>query len=121
MSMNRKQKKMLRRILLSAALMVLLHFVPVTGWLRAVLYLLPYGLVGYDIAWKAVRGIGNGQLLDENFLMTLATVGAFVLGILQTGDYTEAVMVMRSVRASMISAALVSMLAQSSTTAGWSL
>ena len=85
---------MLRRILISGALMVLLHFVPVTGWLRAVLYLLPYGIIGYDILWKAVKGIGNGQLLDENFLMTLATVGAFVLGILQTGEYMEAVMVM---------------------------
>ncbi len=91
--MNRKQKKMLLRILLAAAMLVILELLPVKGALRAMLYLLPYLTVGYDILLKAVKGIGNGQLLDESFLMAVATVGAFVLGILQTGDYHEAVLV----------------------------
>lgn len=94
MSMNRKQKQMLLRIIVAAAMLIVLHFVPVTGVPRLLLYLLPYLVVGYDVAWEAVRGIGNGQLMDENFLMTLATMGAFVLGAAQTGDYFEAVAVM---------------------------
>ncbi len=92
--MNRKQRKMLCRILLAAAMMVILEILPVRGILRTVLYLLPYLIVGYDILIRAVKGIGNGQLLDENFLMSIATVGAIVLGILQTGDYKEAVLVL---------------------------
>ena len=92
--MTRKQKKMLLRILLSAALMVALLFVPVTGWLRFLLWLVPYLLIGYDILWDAARGIVSGQVFDENFLMAVATVGAMVLGLSGSGDYTEAVAVM---------------------------
>ncbi len=75
-------------------MMILLELLPVRGALRAVLYLIPYLTVGHDILVKAVKGIGNGQLLDENFLMAIATVGAIVLGVAQTGDYVEAVAVM---------------------------
>lgn len=92
--MNRKQKKLLRRILLAAAMMVLLHFVPVQGLLRFGLYLIPYAIAGHDILTRAVRGILRGQVFDENFLMALATVGALVLGLTRTGDYVEAVAVM---------------------------
>ncbi len=92
--MNQKQRKLLLRIILAAAMLLLLELLPISGTLRAVLYLLPYLTVGYDILLKAGKGIGNGQLLDENFLMAIATVGAIVLGILQTGDYHEAVLVM---------------------------
>lgn len=92
--MNTKQKKMLLRIILAAVMMILLELLPIYGIPRMVLYLIPYFIVGYDILFKAVRGIGNGQLLDENFLMAIATVGAIVLGAIQTGDYVEAVAVM---------------------------
>lgn len=92
--MNTKQKKMLLRIILAAVMMILLELLPIYGIPRMVLYLIPYFVVGYDILFKAVRGIGNGQLLDENFLMAIATVGAIVLGAIQTGDYVEAVAVM---------------------------
>lgn len=92
--MNAKQKKMLLRIILAAVMMILLELLPIYGIPRMVLYLIPYFVVGYDILFKAVRGIGNGQLLDENFLMAIATVGAIVLGAIQTGDYVEAVAVM---------------------------
>lgn len=92
--MNKKQKKMLLRIILAAAMMIILEVLPVYGTLRTVLYLLPYLTVGYDILIDAGKGIGNGQILDENFLMAIATVGAIILGILQTGDYAEAVLVM---------------------------
>lgn len=92
--MNKKQKKMLLRIILAAAMMIVLEVLPVYGTLRTVLYLLPYLTVGYDILIDAGKGIGNGQILDENFLMAIATVGAIILGILQTGDYAEAVLVM---------------------------
>lgn len=85
---------MLLRIILAAAMILILELIPVTGSLRAVLYMLPYLIVGYDILIKAVKGVGNGQLLDENFLMAIATVGAIVLGMIQTGDYVEAVAVM---------------------------
>ena len=92
--MTRKQRKMLLRILSAAAMMIVLHFVPARGWLRLGLYLVPYFLVGYDILWEALIGIRNRQVLDENFLMAVATVGAIVLGVAQTGDYVEAVAVM---------------------------
>ena len=92
--MTRKQKKLRNRIILASAMMVALHFVPVQGLLRLGLYLIPYFTVGYDVLRKAVRGILKGQIFDENFLMALATVGALVLGIIQTGDYVEAVAVM---------------------------
>ena len=92
--MAKKQKKMLRRILCAAAMMILLQFLPVTGAARFFLYLIPYLIAGYDILLAAGRGIHNRQVLDENFLMAIATVGALVLGMLETGDYLEAVMVM---------------------------
>ena len=92
--MNRKQKKVLLRIIVAAALMILLAFLPVTGWLRFVLYLIPYLVIGYDVLRDAAVGIWNRQVFDENFLMAVATLGALVLGILQTGDYVEAVAVM---------------------------
>ena len=85
---------MLLRILSAAALMVVLHFIPVTGLLHLGLYLIPYFIVGYDILLDAAIGIRNRQVLDENFLMAIATVGAIVLGYAQTGDYVEAVAVM---------------------------
>ena len=75
-------------------LMVALHFVPVTGLVRFALYMLPYFIVGYDILWKAVLGIWNRQVFDENFLMAVATVGAIVIGLTDSGDYTEAIAVM---------------------------
>lgn len=92
--MNRKQKKMLTRILIAAVLMILLHFLPVTGWLRFGLYLIPYFVIGYDILKKAGIGIWNRQVFDENFLMALATVGAIVIAVTGEGDYTEAIAVM---------------------------
>ena len=92
--MNRKQKRMLFRILLSAALLVVLQFIPADGWLKFGLYMIPYLVIGYDILWDAVRGVWNRQLFDENFLMAVATVGAIVLAVSQTGDYLEAIAVM---------------------------
>lgn len=92
--MNKKQKKMLIRILIAAVLMVVLHFVPASGILRFVLYMIPYAIIGYDILIKAGKGIKNRQPFDENFLMAVATVGAIVLGLTRSGDYTEAISVM---------------------------
>ncbi|MBO5573617.1 MAG: heavy metal translocating P-type ATPase, partial [Clostridium sp.] len=92
--MSKKQKKMLYRIITAAVLMVILHFVPAEGTARFLLYMIPYLTVGYDILWKAVKGIRNGQVFDENFLMAAATVGALILGLTRTGDYVEAVAVM---------------------------
>ena len=92
--MNKKQKKMLIRILITAVLMVVLHFVPASGILRFVLYMIPYAIIGYDILIKAGKGIKNRQPFDENFLMAVATVGAIVLGLTRSGDYTEAIGVM---------------------------
>ena len=92
--MSKKQKKMLYRILFAAALMVVLHFVPAEGPARFVLYLIPYLTAAYDILWKAVKGIRNGQVFDENFLMAVASIGALALGLTRTGDYVEAVAVM---------------------------
>ncbi|MBO5403092.1 MAG: cadmium-translocating P-type ATPase [Clostridia bacterium] len=93
--MNKKQKKMLARILLSAVLLIALLFIPVSGVLRLCLYLGVYLIIGYDILKKAVKGIFNGRVFDENFLMAIATVGAFVLAIYtKSGDYTEGIAVM---------------------------
>lgn len=92
--MTRKQKKLLLRILLAAALVVILQFVPAEGWLRLGLYLIPYLVIGYDILKRAALGIFHGQVFDENFLMATATVGALVLAVTRTGDYLEAVAVM---------------------------
>lgn len=93
--MKTKQKKMLVRIILAAMLLVSLAFAPVTGSLRLALYLIPYLLVGYDILLKAAKGIRNGRVFDENFLMTVATLGAIAIALYDdTGEYTEAVAVM---------------------------
>lgn len=86
---------MLVRIILAAMLLVSLAFAPVTGPLRLALYLIPYLLVGYDILLKAAKGIRNGRVFDENFLMTVATLGAIAIALYDdTGEYTEAVAVM---------------------------
>ena len=87
--MSKKQKKVLWRILIAAALLVLLLLLPLTGWLRFALFLIPYFVIGYDILIKAFKGIVNRQPFDENFLMAVATVGAIALG-----EYTEGVAVM---------------------------
>ena len=92
--MTAKQKKNLLRILLSAALIIALHFVPVTGWPRFLLYMIPYLIIGYDILIKAFKGLVNRQPFDECFLMAVATIGAIALGLVKSGDYTEAVAVM---------------------------
>ena len=92
--MNKKQKTMLWLIITAAVLMVALHFVPVTGLPRFALYMVPYLIVGYDILKKAALGIWNRQVFDENFLMAVATVGAIILGLTDSGDYTEAIAVM---------------------------
>ena len=92
--MNKKQKRMLLRILVTAALMVVLHFVPVTGPARFLLYLVPYLLIGHDVLAKAWYGVRNKQAFDECFLMAVATLGAIVLALTSDGDYTEAVAVM---------------------------
>ena len=93
--MNNKQRKMLIRIISAAVLIIILHFLPTEGWLRFCLYMIPYLIVGYDILRKAVKGILNGQVFDENFLMAVATVGAIALALIsRSGDYTEACAVM---------------------------
>lgn len=97
--MNKKQKKILARIIVAAALLVILHFIEAPGIVTILLYLIPYIVIGYDILKKAYKGIRNGQAFDENFLMAIATVGAFGLGIYNEfngigGDYAEAVAVM---------------------------
>ena len=93
--MTKKQKKMLARILAAAVMLIALRFIPVTGALRLALYLIPYVVIGYDILRKAALGIVNRQVFDENFLMAVATVGAFALAIYEkSGDYNEAIAVM---------------------------
>lgn len=92
--MNKKQKKMLARILVSAALMIGLHFLPVDGYIRFFLYLIPYLIIGYDILIKAFKGIKNRQPFDESLLMAVATIGAIAIALCGDGDYTEAIAVM---------------------------
>nr|WP_294465930.1 heavy metal translocating P-type ATPase [uncultured Sellimonas sp.] len=93
--MNKKQKKMLIRIVIAAVLLIVLSFVPVGGWIRFLCYMAPYLIIGYDILLKAFKGIKNRQVFDECFLMAVATVGAIVLALYeQNGDYTEAIAVM---------------------------
>lgn len=87
--MTNKQKSMLQRILFTAALFIILEITGVDGWLGLLLYLLPYALIGWDVLWRAARNIKNGQVFDENFLMAVATVGAF-----GCGEYPEGVAVM---------------------------
>ena len=84
-NMNKKQKKVLVRIIVTIILLVLLHFLPVEGYVRMALYLIPYLVIGYDILKKAFKGIMNRQVFDENFLMAVATVGAIALGDFQEG------------------------------------
>ena len=86
--MNKKQKKVLVRIIIAAVLMIVFGFLPVSGYLRFGLYMIPYLVIGYDILRKAWKGILNRQIFDENFLMAVATIGAIVLG-----EYTEGVAV----------------------------
>ena len=92
--MNKKQKKMLVRILAAAALLIAVSLAPSEGVLRFALYMVPYLIIGYDILLKAGKGIKNRQVFDENFLMAVATVGAIVLAVTGDGDYTEAIAVM---------------------------
>lgn len=93
--MKRKHKIMLARIILSAAATLLLNFLPVEGFLKLALFCAVYLVIGYDILFDALRGIWNRRFLDENFLMAIATVGAFALAIYsESGDYNEAVAVM---------------------------
>lgn len=97
--MTKKQKKVLYRILAAAVLMVALHFVPVEGYARFALYLVPYLVIGYDILRKAFLGIMHGEVFDENFLMAVATVGAMLLGVYNEsrgmeGEFAEGVAVM---------------------------
>ena len=92
--MNKKQKKMLTRILIAAVMMIVLELIPTTGILRFGLYMIPYLVIGYDILRKAFRGILNRRIFDENFLMVVATLGAIAVGLAGTGDYTEAIAVM---------------------------
>lgn len=93
--MNKKQKKMLARVIISAGLLTGLAFAPVTGTLRFGLYLIPYFVIGYDILIKAAKGIKNRQIFDESFLMAIATIGAIALALYEkSGDYTEAIAVM---------------------------
>ena len=87
--MTKRQKKSLTRIIIAAVLMIILKFLPVEGWLKFVLYMVPYLVVGYDILRKAFKGILNKQVFDENFLMAVATIGAIALG-----NYKEGVSVM---------------------------
>ena len=87
--MNKKQKKVLTRIIVAAVLMVVLSLLPVDGWLKFVLFMIPYLVIGHDILLKAWKGILNRQVFDENFLMAVATIGAILLG-----DYKEGVAVM---------------------------
>ena len=92
--MNIKQKKNLIRIIITGILLLALHFVPVDGWIRFVLYMIPYGIIGYDILIKAGKGIINRQPFDECLLMSIATIGAIVLAVSRSGDYVEAIAVM---------------------------
>ena len=88
-NMNKKQKKVLIRIIIAAVLMIILSLLPLKGYLRFGLFLIPYLIIGYDILKKALKGIINRQVFDENFLMAVATVGAIILG-----EYTEGIAVM---------------------------
>ena len=93
--MTKKQKKMLTRILVCAVMLIALQFLPITGIPRFALYLAAYLVIGYDILKKAAKGIGNGRMFDENFLMAVATIGAFALALYEkSGDYNEAIAVM---------------------------
>lgn len=87
--MSRKHKKRLARIIIAAVTLAVITILPIEDKIKAVLFLFPYLIVGWDVLWSAVRNIVHGQVFDENFLMSLATVGAYALG-----DYVEAAAVM---------------------------
>ena len=98
-TLKKKQKKMLYRIIIAAVLTVIFALAPIDYGeyekeIKFILFLIPYIIIGYDILIKAGKGIGNGQAFDENLLMAIATIGAMVLGVTYTGDYDEAVAVM---------------------------
>jgi Cd2+/Zn2+-exporting ATPase len=92
--MTKKQKKMLFRIIITALLMIVFELLPIDGIPLFVLYFITYLVIGYDILLKAIKGIGNRQVFDENFLMAVATVGAMIIAVTQSGDYVEAIAVM---------------------------
>lgn len=92
--MNKKQKKNLIRIIIASVLMIILTFVPAKGFLRFILYLVPYFVVGGDVLKKAFKGIKNKQAFDESLLMAIATIGAMAIAVYEDGDYTEAIAVM---------------------------
>ena len=93
--MTKKQKTMLTRIIITAAMLVALKFIPLTGIPQLIAYLVAYLVIGYDILRKAGKGIVNGRVFDENFLMAIATLGAFFLAIwTKSGDYVEGIAVM---------------------------
>ena len=107
--MTKKQKKMLARILVCAVMLIALQFLPITGIPRFALYLAAYLVIGFDILKKAAKGIGNGRVFDENFLMAVATIGAFALAIYEkSGDYNEAIAVMLFYRSANSSRAMPS-------------
>lgn len=87
--MTKKQRKMLIRIIISGVLLIVAGFIPAARAVKLIIYLVPYLIIGWDVLWKAIRNISHGQVFDENFLMTIATIGAFA-----TSDYPEAVVVM---------------------------
>lgn len=87
--MSKKQKRMLLRVLISGVLLIAAVLLPASGWLRLIIFLVPYGVIGWDVLWKAARNIAHGQVFDENFLMSIATIGAFF-----TGELPEAIVVM---------------------------
>lgn len=92
--MNKKQKKLLTRIIISSVVIILLEFISLDGIMNLICYLVPYFVVGYDIIKKAFKGIKNKRAFDENFLMTVATMGAIIIAVLGKGDYVEAIAVM---------------------------
>lgn len=92
--MTKKQKKILIRIIIAATLMISFIFIPIEGILQFFLYLIPYFVIGYDILLKAWKGIKNKKVFDENFLMSVATIGAMIIGLVKTGDYAEGIAVM---------------------------
>ena len=102
--MNKKQKKMLTRIIIAFALIVVLSLLPVDGYLEFALYMIPYLVIGYDILKKAFKGICNKQVFDENFLMAVATIGAILLRDYKEGTAVNSFRVMLSERAVAISA-----------------
>ena len=92
--MTKQQRKHLIRIILASVLMIGIIFIPVGGIFRFILFLVPYLIIGYDILIKAVRGIINLQPFDECFLMSIATIGAMIVAVINDGDYVEAIAVM---------------------------